>query len=179
MILSRRSAAHPRNAPPSDERTRRDYIRISSRRRRPVPSEVYEDHGVRFEYPSDWELEVTDDGEVTTVDVQHPGGIAFLLVRIDESCPDPTLVADSAMDAMREEYPDLDVEPVLDTLAEHPATGYDLEFFALDVSNAARIRCFDTPRRTVLAFGQWTDLGEPELPALVDGMLRSLEETED
>ena len=144
-----------------------------------MPSEVYEDHGVRFEYPSDWELEVTDDGEVTTVDVQHPGGIAFLLVRIDESCPDPDLVADSAMDAMREEYPDLDVVPVEETLAEHRATGYDVEFFSLDVSNAACIRCFHTPRRTVLAFGQWSDLGEENLPALVDGMLRSLEETED
>ncbi len=144
-----------------------------------MPSEVYEDHGVRFEYPPDWELDVTDDGEVTTVEVEHPAGIAFLLVRIDESRPDPALVADSAMEAMREEYPDLDSVPVVETLAEHRATGYDVEFFTLDVSNAACIRCFDTPRRTVLVFGQWSDLGEENLPELVDGMLHSLEETED
>jgi hypothetical protein len=144
-----------------------------------VPSEVYEDHGVRFEYPSDWELEVTDDGEVTTVDVQHPNGIAFLLVRIDESCPDPALIADSALEAMREEYPDLDAVPVVETLDEHRATGHDVDFFSLDISNSACIRCFDTPRRTVLVFGQWSDLGEENLPELVDGMLRSLEETED
>ena len=34
-----------------------------------MPVSTYEDHGVRFEYPSDWEMEVTDDGPVTTVDV--------------------------------------------------------------------------------------------------------------
>ena len=54
-----------------------------------MATEVYEDHGVRFEYPSDWTVEVTDEGEVTTVDLQHPEGVAFVLVRTDESCPDP------------------------------------------------------------------------------------------
>ena len=54
-----------------------------------MATEVYEDHGVRFEYPSDWTVEVTDEDEVTTVDLQHPEGVAFVLVRIDESCSDP------------------------------------------------------------------------------------------
>ncbi|MFI5459270.1 MAG: hypothetical protein ACHRXM_27920 [Isosphaerales bacterium] len=144
-----------------------------------MPSGVYEDHGVRFEYPSDWELEVTDLGEVTTVDVQHPAGIAFLLVRTDLSCPDPDGVADSALEAMREEYPDLDAIPVEETFDEYRATGHDVEFFSLDISNAACIRCFQTPRRTVLVFGQWSDLGEENLPEVVGGMIRSLEETED
>jgi hypothetical protein len=144
-----------------------------------VPKEVYEDHGVRFEYPSDWALEVTDEGEVSTVDVQHPSGTAFLLVRTDESCPDPDDVADSALEAMREEYPDLDAFPVIESLHEHCLTGHDVEFFSLDFSNAALIRCFRTARRTVLVFGQWSDLGEDDAPDLVGEMLRSLEEMED
>ena len=88
-----------------------------------MPVSTYDGHGVRFEYPSAWETEVTDDGPVTTVDAQHPNGIAFLLVRIDNSCPDPDEVADSALEAMREEYPDLDADPVVETLNEHPAPG--------------------------------------------------------
>lgn len=140
---------------------------------------IYDDHGVRFEYPSAWETEVTGDGPVTTVDAQHPNGIAFLMVRIDDSCPDPDLVADSALEAMREEYPDLDADPVVETLNEHPAPGYDVEFLSLDISNTACIRCFQTPHRTVLVFGQWADLGEENLSELVGGMIRSLEETED
>ena len=48
---------------------------------------IYEDHGIRFEYPGDWELEVTDDGPVTTVALQSPGGLAFALVTTDDSRP--------------------------------------------------------------------------------------------
>jgi hypothetical protein len=139
----------------------------------------FHDHGVRFEYPADWEIEVTDDGPVTAVEAQHPNGIAFLLVRIDESCPDPALVADSALEAMREEYPELDAMPVEETLNERPVTGHDVEFLSIDTCNAACIRCFQTPTRTVLAFGQWADLGEEDLSELVGGILRSLEETDD
>jgi hypothetical protein len=144
-----------------------------------VAIEVYEDHGVRFEYPSDWTVEVTDEDEVTTVDLQHPEGVAFVLVRTDESCSDPEETADLALEAMREEYPELDASPVMETLGEHIVTGHDVEFFSLDVANAATIRSFRTPRRTVLVFGQWSDLGGQGVPDLVRGMFRSVEELED
>jgi hypothetical protein len=144
-----------------------------------VPTDFYEDHGVRFEYPSDWELEVTDEGTVTTVDLQHPAGIAFALVRTDESCPDPDELSHEALEAMREEYPDLDASPFMATSDGCAVTGHDVEFFSLDIANAAYIRCFRTPRRTVLVFGQWSDLGEENLPDLVGGVFQSLEETED
>ncbi len=35
---------------------------------------VYDDHGVRFEYPSDWELEVAEEGSEATIAIQEPGG---------------------------------------------------------------------------------------------------------
>ena len=94
-----------------------------------MATEVYEDHGVRFEYPSDWTVEVTDEDEVTTVDLQHPEGVAFVLVRTDESCSDPEETSDLALEAMREEYPELDDSPVMETLGEHVVTGHDVEFF--------------------------------------------------
>lgn len=143
-----------------------------------MASEVYEDHGVRFEYPADWVVEVTDEDEVTTVDLQHPEGVAFVLVRIDESCSDPEQTAESALEAMREEYPDLDDTPVTETLGHYVVTGHDVEFFALDLANAAIIRCFGTPRRTVLCFGQWSDLGGDQLPDLVRGVFQSIDELE-
>jgi hypothetical protein len=162
----------------SNPRTGR-RVAASTGRRRPVTTEVYEDHGVRFEYPSDWTAEITEEGPVTTVDLQHPGGIAFVLVRTDESCPDPEELSDLALEAMRKEYPELDSSPVMENLDEHRATGHDVEFFSLDIANAASIRCFRTPRRSVLVFGQWSELGEEDLAELVRGVLRSLEELED
>jgi hypothetical protein len=145
----------------------------------PVITRIYEGHGVRFEYPSDWDLEESDEGEASTVEVQAPGGLAFALVRSDESGPDPASVADEVLDAMREEYPGLDVTPAMETIAGYHATGYDVEFFSLDFTNGAAIRCFRTPDRTVLAFGQWSDIGAEDLPDLIRGVFRSVEEMEE
>ncbi len=144
-----------------------------------MKTEVYEDHGVRFEYPADWTVEASEEDDVTTLDLQHPDGVAFVLVRTDESQPDPEYVSDMALEAMREEYPDLDAAPALETLGEHVATGHDVEFFSLDVPNAAAIRSFRTPRRTVLVFGQWSELEGDGVPDVIHGVFRSLEELED
>jgi hypothetical protein len=150
----------------------RCYDRVGSGRQHdselkgdPVTTEVYEDHGIHFEYPAAWQLEVSEDGPVTTVEVQAPSGLAFAWVRTDESRPDPAGVADEALDALRQEYPDLDAAPALEPL--------------LDVTNGATIRCFRTPVRTVLVFGQWSDLGEDDLPDLIRDLFQSVEETED
>ena len=140
--------------------------------------QIYDEDGVRFEYPPHWELEVTDVDEVRTVAVQDPDGLGFALITSDESCPDPAEVAESALEAMRDEYADLESTPVLEAIGDHAATGHDLEFFALDMTNSALIRCFRTPRRTFLAFGQWSDLGPDELADLVRDVVHSIVETE-
>jgi hypothetical protein len=145
----------------------------------PVITRIYEGHGVRFAYPSDWELEETDEGEAATVEVQAPGGLAFALVRSDETGPDPASVADEVLEAMRETYPDLEIAPAMETIAGHHATGYDVEFFSLDITNSATIRCFRTAERTVLVFGQWSDIGDESLPDLIRDVSRSVEEIED
>jgi hypothetical protein len=144
-----------------------------------VTNKTFEYQGVRFEYPSSWDLEENDHGDVMTVAVQDPGGLGFALITTDESCPDPADVADAALEAMREEYPDLDAAPAMETINDHCATGHDVEFFALDMTNGASIRCFRTPSRTVLAFGQWSDVGQADLPELIRSIFHSIEETEE
>jgi hypothetical protein len=144
-----------------------------------VTTLVYDEAGVRFEYPSNWDLDVASEGPVTTVEVQDPGGLAFAWVRIDTSCPDPAAVADEVLEAMRQEYPDLDAVPADEVLHDQRATGYDIEFFSLDFANAATIRCFRTASRTVLVFGQWSDLGGDQLPDLVRGVFRTVEDREE
>ena len=142
------------------------------------PTAYYEDHGIRFEYPADWDLEVTEEGTLTTVSIQSPGGLAFALVTVDDSLPDPAEVADQALLAMREEYPTLDVVPALETINGHRAVGHDVEFISLDMTNACAIRCFRTPRRTVLFFGQWSDLETEDSAAILRDVRSSLGETD-
>lgn len=139
---------------------------------------VYEDRGIRFQYPEDWDVEVTDEGTVSTVSVQAPGGLAFALVTTDDSCPSPAEVADEALTAMREEYPDLDSVPTRETINGYNAFGHDLEFISLDLTNNCAIRCYRSPKRTVLIFGQWSDLEAEEGEAKIQGLRRSLEETD-
>ena len=140
---------------------------------------VYEDHGIRFEYPPAWEVEEDDEGPVTTVSVHAPDGMAFALVRIDESRPSPAEVADEALDAMRDEYPDMDASPVLETIDGHKAIGHDVAFFSFDMTNSCSIRCYQTSRHTVLLFGQWSELDADESQSALRTLRRSVSELDD
>jgi hypothetical protein len=140
---------------------------------------TFDDHGIRFNYPADWELEVTDDeGPITTVSLQSPEGPAFAVVTVDESRPEVEDVAAAALEAMREEYPGLDASPASETIGGHAAFGHDVEFLSLDMTNGCNIRCFRTARRTVLLFGQWSDIEDEATRAVLDGVRSSFEETD-
>ena len=138
----------------------------------------YDNHGVRFDYPSGWEIEVSEDEAVTTVSLQSPGRPAFLLVTLDESMPDPKVIAGEVLETMRQEYQDLDDSPVREKINGHEAIGHDLDFFSLDMTSACVIRCFRTNLRTVLLFGQWSDFEDEPGRAALSGLQHSLEETD-
>jgi hypothetical protein len=139
---------------------------------------IYDDRGIRFEHPGDWEIEVSDDGPRTVVTVQSPIGPAFALVAVDDLRPAPEELADEALAALRDEYPKLDAVPARETIDGHDAVGYDVEFFSLDMTNACAIRGFRTPRRTVFLMTQWSDVEDGETAAGLDSIRRSIEETD-
>jgi hypothetical protein len=138
---------------------------------------IFDDLDLRFEYPGDWDLEVLDDGSRTTVTVQSPGGLAFAMITLDEERPAPSTLADEALSAMREEYPGLEATPALETIDGQRASGHDIEFVSLDMLNSCAIRCYRTPRRTILVFNQWSDLDEGDPEAALRALRRSIEET--
>lgn len=135
---------------------------------------IFDQLGIRFAYPASWSVEVSDDGSRTTVNL-HSRGSGFAFVTLDDSRPDPQVVADEALQAMREEYPELDATPTpdlmtgsrssleLELMAGQPAVGHDLEFFSLDLITQCLIRSCRTPRHTLLLFAQWSDLDDEEI----------------
>ena len=139
---------------------------------------IYDDHGIRFEYPFEWEIEVGEDGPRTSVTVQSSDGPAFAIVTIDASRPAPGAMADEAMTALREEYPQLESSPISESIDGHPSVGNDVEFFSLDMTNNCVIRCFETPRRTVFVLTQWSDSEENDPESLLAALRRSIEETD-
>jgi hypothetical protein len=142
-------------------------------------SGIYDDHGIRFEYPTDWELDVTDDGPRVTVSVQSSTGLAFALVTVDEDRPAPVDLVDEALNALKEEYPTLHAIPALEVIDGHKAVGHDVEFTSLDLNNGGAIRAFKTPTRTVFYLAQWSDdLEGEEAELALKTLRRSLEETD-
>jgi hypothetical protein len=138
----------------------------------------FDDLDIWFEYPPDWELDVDEDGPRSTVSVQAPGGLAFALISVDASRPATAEMAGEALTAMREEYPDLDASPAHETIDGHRAAGHDLDFLSLDMVTSCAIRCYRTPRRTILIFTQWSDLADDNPEAALRAVRRSFAETD-
>lgn len=130
--------------------------------------------GVSFQYPDNWTL---DEQEVLvgrrSVTVYSPGG-AFWSVSIHSRNVDPAKLAKAALNAMREEYPDLEQEEVRDTIARRETIGYDLNFCYLDLTNTACIRCLRTPRAAYVVFCQAEDREFEGVEAVFRAMTTSL-----
>jgi hypothetical protein len=159
----------------SDLKTNDEIEAAAPRRPRPV---VFADHGVRFRVPSGWGLEVSEDGSRISIAMQQDGGTAFVLLTLDPDRPAPEAMADEALDAMRAEYPDLEEGTARATIAGHAAIGHDLDFITLDMGVSCAIRCFRTPRRTILVFEQWSDLDDEATREAMAEVARTLEETD-
>lgn len=113
--------------------------------------------GIRFQYPDNWKLtrETTDNG--WTVSVESPA-TAFFMLTFDEQMPEVGLVAQTALDALRADYPGLEADDAVESLAKQPALGHDIRFFSLDLTNTCHTRSFYTDTGTILLMWQANDL---------------------
>jgi hypothetical protein len=133
------------------------------------------DHlGISFQYPDNWQLDQADAMQgVPTVTVYSPGG-AFWSVMIHPRSADPARLAKAAMDAMKQEYEELEAEPVHETLAGHDAIGYDLNFYYLDLTNTAAVRSLKTRRHCYTIFYQAEDREFDEVQKVFQAITVSL-----
>lgn len=128
-------------------------------------SQVFSRAGIRFQYPETWELETDETDDGWTASVYSPA-TAFFVLSYHPDEDDPARLADAALSVMRENYPDLESEMKVETLAGMPSVGHDVDFFALDLTNTCWIRGFAVDAGSVLLMCQCTDL---ELPG--NGMI--------
>lgn len=133
----------------------------------------FEDGGIRFRYPDDWSLEREDNDTGWTVSLQSPG-TAFMMVCLREDLPTPEQLADAALGALREEYPELEADERIESVAGQPAVGHDIRFFSFDLTNTCWTRSFYGAEGTVLVLCQASDLEleehEPTLRAICASM---------
>jgi hypothetical protein len=127
------------------------------------------DGGIRFRYPEHWTLEREDNDTGWTISVQSPG-TAFLMVCLRQDTPASEEVADAALAALRDDYPELEYDECIDSIAGQPAVGHLIRFFSLDLTNTCWTRSFYSVEGTILVLWQVNDLeleqAEPILKAI-------------
>lgn len=138
----------------------------------------FSEGGIRFRYPENWKLERESTDTGWSVLVQSPE-TAFLMLTLDEAMPSIEQMAETALAALREEYPDLEAEDSVDSLAGQPALGHDMQFFSFDLTNTCWTRSFYTSRGTVLVLCQTNDLELETHEPILRAICASLELEDD
>jgi hypothetical protein len=134
----------------------------------------FEEAGIRFKYPENWRLEREENESGWSVSVQSPE-TAFAMICMREDMPSSDAMADTALAALREDYPDLEADDCVDSLAGQPAIGHNIRFFSLDLTNTCWTRSFYTPQGTVLVLCQFNDLESDTNEQVLRAICASLE----
>ncbi len=132
-------------------------------------AERFEHNGISFSYPENWQLERQDSEAGWTVHLQSPE-TAFILLSLAEDGPDSEDMARIALMALQEDYPDLEADDCVDSVAGQAAVGHHIRFISLDLTNTCWTRSFYCADGTVLVLCQLSDLElerhEPVLRAI-------------
>lgn len=134
---------------------------------------TYDNHGIRFRYPADWQLAEQTTGNGVSVSVQS-AGTAFWSVSLDPDGPEPERMIEAALDAFRQEYSELDDYPLETEICHRTALGRDVEFVCLDWLNTACLRAFRTSQFSVLLLYQGTDRELKDARPQLEAMTASL-----
>lgn len=134
----------------------------------------FDQNGIRFTYPENWKLEREETATGWTITVQSPD-TAFLVISYDAEAADAQEVATTALEALKQEYPSLEAEEAVDTVAGLPALGYDVRFFSFDLTNTCWIRSIYAIGGTLFLMWQLNDLDLDQYEPVLKAMCVSLQ----
>jgi hypothetical protein len=117
----------------------------------------FDEGGVHFLYPENWTVERDDSEDGWTVSVQSPQ-TAFVVITVNEELPTTEEMLATALEALKADYPDLEADDCVDTVAGQPAVGHDIRFTSLDLTNTCWTRSFYSAAGTILVLCQCNDL---------------------
>ena len=139
---------------------------------------VYNNSGVHFQYPENWTILEESQEWPHEITLESPSG-AFWALHVYFPPTDPSELASDALDAMRMEYENVEVEPVREMIGTVPTEGFDMSFFYLDLLINCRTRSFTLGDKTFLLITQAEDRDydelEPVFRAITISLLRGQE----
>lgn len=121
-----------------------------------MPS-VFDKLGIQFQYPENWTLD--EDAALEgcqSVTVLSPNGAFWTAARHPRSA-EPVALTKAAVEAIREEYKEIEVDDVCETVGGHELKGHDLSFYYLDLTNTACVRAIRGDDATYTVFFQAED----------------------
>ncbi len=143
-------------------------------RKSPSALTDYSNYGIRFRFPSSWELSEETSSDETTISLQSDG-TSFWTIVLFKSRPDPEAVLDAVVAAFEQDYEEVDVLTAVSSLSGLPSLGRDLDFVCYDLLNSATLRAFQTSNQTVLVIFQGTDHELETTRAQLESISASLE----
>ena len=138
---------------------------------------VFDQLGIRFEYPDNWSVDETSldpsTAEGEQVVVSSPETAFWQLSRHPVEAELENLF-DEALSALRSVYKDIEVEPARDTLDDRLVEGFNVNFYCLDLTNTSWLRGFKTPEATYLLLCQAEDRELEKVGPVFRAMLASV-----
>lgn len=134
---------------------------------------VFDEHGVRFEYPDGWELshEHHDDDLSVTVESE---GTAFWMLSVLQGRPAAEDVISAAVESFKAEYESLDVYESADRICMLPTVATEIDFYELEMVNYASLRACETDDTTLFVLLQMSDTERAEAGPLLKAISDSL-----
>ncbi len=133
---------------------------------------VYQQHGIRFEYPPEWILAEDVEGDAISIQVSSPE-TSFWSITLLPARPAPDLLLESAIEAFAD-YDDFDAYRSEGEICEYPALFCDIEFVSFELINSGFLRAFRTGRYSILILYQGNDLELEYTLAEFESMTASL-----
>ncbi|MDO5308737.1 MAG: hypothetical protein Q4G03_04525 [Planctomycetia bacterium] len=117
----------------------------------------YNDLGVRFIYPNNWQMQAqTWDKNTHTVSLDSPAG-NFWALGIYPLQANLEEIAQSILREMYSEYSGLEIEEIKRYVAEQELKGFEINFFFLDMASVAQALIFRGERNGYVIYWQTLD----------------------
>lgn len=141
---------------------------------------VFEQFGLQFQYPDNWSVEHQEGSAASEqsllqsqVIVSSPHTAFWQLTQYPKQT-DLESLFDEALSALRAEYESIEVEPAHDNLENCQLTGYEVNFFCLDLTITCWLRGFETPDAVYLLLCQAEDREFADVSPVFRAMLASV-----
>lgn len=138
-------------------------------------NQLYRSNGVRFRYPDDWELneEQSIENEVSITVSSSETSFWSLTLFLDGELPE--VLVESAIEAFREEYEELDIYTAEADYCHRTNIARDVEFVCFELMNSAFLRAFRSGSFSVLILYQGNDQELEETKSILEEISASLE----